>query len=276
MLDKIKQIISEIGSFTATTPAEVEQFRIKHLSKKGTIAALFDDFKNVPADQKKEIGKALNELKTAALNKVNELKEKLCNSDQGKTGVDLTLPGDLIKLGSRHPLSIVKNEILAIFNKLGFTISEGPEIEDDWHNFSALNFPEEHPARDMQDTFFGADERLYLCVGIQCYTVPFLVPVRKTAAQFGDTYVGHVTMSVRIAGSFAKCPDCLFGRRHVGASDSQADDIHSFGIHLCHFFQLLREVIFAYACQAVGRLYSTRLIFHLHILLIFSALWSAV
>ena len=154
MLDKIKQIISEIGSFTATTPAEVEQFRIKHLSKKGTIAALFDDFKNVPADQKKEIGKALNELKTAALNKVNELKEKLCNSDQGKTGVDLTLPGDLIKLGSRHPLSIVKNEILAIFNKLGFTISEGPEIEDDWHNFSALNFPEEHPARDMQDTFF--------------------------------------------------------------------------------------------------------------------------
>ena len=154
MLDKIKQIISEIGSFTATTPAEVEQFRIKHLSKKGTIAALFDDFKNVPADQKKEIGKALNELKTAALNKVNELKEKLCNSDQGKTGLDLTLPGDLIKLGSRHPLSIVKNEILAIFNKLGFTISEGPEIEDDWHNFSALNFPEEHPARDMQDTFF--------------------------------------------------------------------------------------------------------------------------
>lgn len=154
MLDKIKQIISEIGSFTATTPAEVEQFRIKHLSKKGTIAALFDDFKNVPADQKKEIGKALNELKTAALDKVNELKEKLCNSDQGKTGVDLTLPGDLIKLGSRHPLSIVKNEILAIFNKLGFTISEGPEIEDDWHNFSALNFPEEHPARDMQDTFF--------------------------------------------------------------------------------------------------------------------------
>ena len=154
MLDKIKQIISEIGSFTATTPAEVEQFRIKHLSKKGTIAALFDDFKNVPADQKKEIGKTLNELKTAALDKVNELKEKLCNSDQGKTGVDLTLPGDLIKLGSRHPLSIVKNEILAIFNKLGFTISEGPEIEDDWHNFSALNFPEEHPARDMQDTFF--------------------------------------------------------------------------------------------------------------------------
>ena len=166
MLDKIKQIISEIGSFTATTPAEVEQFRIKHLSKKGTIAALFDDFKNVPADQKKEIGKTLNELKTAALDKVNELKEKLCNSDKGKTSVDLTLPGDLIKPGSRHPLSIVKNEILAIFNKLGFTISEGPEIEDDWHNFSALNFPKEHPARDMQDTFLSRKIRISYCIPI--------------------------------------------------------------------------------------------------------------
>lgn len=166
MLDKIKQIISEIGSFTATTPAEVEQFRIKHLSKKGTIAALFDDFKNVPADQKKEIGKTLNELKTAALDKVNELKEKLCNSDQGKTGVDLTLPGDLIKLGSRHPLSIVKNEILAIFNKLGFTISEGPEIEDDWHNFSALNFPEEHPAGICKIPSLSRKIRISYCIPI--------------------------------------------------------------------------------------------------------------
>ncbi len=131
MLDKIKQLIAEIESFTATTPEEVEQFRIKHLSKKGSIAVLFDDFKQVPAEQKKEIGKALNDLKTVALAKVNELKDSLCNTDTGKTGADLTLPGDLQKLGSRHPLSIVKNEILAIFNKLGFTISEGPEIEDD-------------------------------------------------------------------------------------------------------------------------------------------------
>ena len=154
MLDKIKQLITEIESFIATTPEEVEQFRIKHLSKKGSIAVLFDDFKNVPVEQKKEIGKALNDLKTVALNKVNELKENLCQVDAGKTGIDLTLPGDFHKLGTRHPLSIVKNEILSIFNKLGFTISEGPEIEDDWHNFSALNFPEEHPARDMQDTFF--------------------------------------------------------------------------------------------------------------------------
>ena len=154
MLNQIKQLIEEISSFTATTPEEVEQFRIKHLSKKGSIATLFDSFKSVPNEQKKEIGKALNELKTAALNKVNELKEKLCTSDNDKTGIDLSRPGDPMHLGSRHPLSIVKNEILDIFTRLGFTISEGPEIEDDWHVFSALNFPEEHPARDMQDTFF--------------------------------------------------------------------------------------------------------------------------
>lgn len=154
MLDQINQLITEISGFNATTPEEVEQFRIRHLSKKGTIAALFEDFKNVPNEQKKEIGKALNGLKTAALNKVNELKEQLCSTETDKTGIDLTMPGDPVNLGSRHPLSIVKNEILNIFSRLGFTISEGPEIEDDWHVFSALNFPEEHPARDMQDTFF--------------------------------------------------------------------------------------------------------------------------
>ena len=154
MLEKIKQLIAEIESFTTTSIEEVELFRIKHLSKKGSIAALFDDFKNVPGEQKKDIGKGLNDLKTAALNKINELKDHLCDTDQGKTGLDLTSPGDAIANGTRHPLAIVRNEILAIFNKLGFTISEGPEIEDDWHNFSALNFPEEHPARDMQDTFF--------------------------------------------------------------------------------------------------------------------------
>lgn len=154
MLDQIKQLIAEISDFSAAIPEEVEQFRIKHLGKKGTIAALFDAFKSVPVEQKKEFGKALNELKTAALDKVNEMKAALADADTGKSGADLTLPGDPLRFGARHPLSVVKNEILAIFSRLGFTISEGPEIEDDWHVFSALNFPEEHPARDMQDTFF--------------------------------------------------------------------------------------------------------------------------
>lgn len=154
MLDKIKQLRDEIANFQATTLDEVEQFRIKHLSKKGSIAALFDDFKSVPVDQKKAVGQELNVLKNTALEKVNELKEMLSNAEEGLSGLDMTMPGDPMKLGTRHPLSIVKNEIISIFNRLGFTVSEGPEIEDDWHNFSALNFPEEHPARDMQDTFF--------------------------------------------------------------------------------------------------------------------------
>ncbi|MPQ48498.1 phenylalanine--tRNA ligase subunit alpha [Marinifilum sp. N1E240] len=154
MLDKINNLLEELNGFSATTLEEVEQFRIKHLSKKGSIASLFADFKTVPNEEKKAVGKALNELKTAAMDKVNALKESFTGAEFVKSGLDLTLSGDPVKLGSRHPLSLVRNEITEIFARLGFTISEGPEIEDDWHNFSALNFPEEHPARDMQDTFF--------------------------------------------------------------------------------------------------------------------------
>ena len=154
MLEKIKQLQAEIGHLKASTLDEVEQFRIKYLSRKGSISVLFDDFKTVPVELKKTIGQALNELKAAALEKVNELKEVLENVPDANESIDMTLPGDPLKTGSRHPISLVKNEILSIFTKLGFTISEGPEMEDDWHNFTALNFPEEHPARDMQDTFF--------------------------------------------------------------------------------------------------------------------------
>ena len=154
MLDKINNLLEELNGFSASTLEEVEQFRIKHLSKKGTIASLFGEFKNVPNEEKKVVGKALNELKSAAMDKVNALKDNFTSADFEKSGLDLTLSGDPVKLGTRHPLSLVKNEIIEIFSRLGFTISEGPEIEDDWHNFSALNFPAEHPARDMQDTFF--------------------------------------------------------------------------------------------------------------------------
>lgn len=156
MLENIQTILSEIETFNSDKAEKIEEFRIKHLSKKGSIASLFENFRNVPVEQKKAVGQALNELKTVALAKINELKEKLTDTENASENgaIDLTLPGVPLKLGSRHPLSLVRNEILGIFERLGFTISEGPEIEDDWHNFSALNFPEEHPARDMQDTFF--------------------------------------------------------------------------------------------------------------------------
>ncbi len=154
MLDKIKALREEIDSVVASSIEEVDGLRIKYISKKGSISRLFADFKNVPAEQKKDVGQAINTLKNFALDKINSLKESFDIADNTSSGYDLTMPGKPIKLGTRHPLSLVKNEIIGIFARLGFTVAEGPEIEDDWHVFSALNFPPEHPARDMQDTFF--------------------------------------------------------------------------------------------------------------------------
>ncbi len=154
MLDKIKALKDEISTAAAKSLEEVEELRIKYISKKGSVSQLFADFKNVPAEQKKEVGKAINDLKNLALDKINALKEAFESAGSSNSDVDLTMPGESVKLGSRHPLSLVRNEIISIFGRLGFTVAEGPEIEDDWHVFSALNFPPEHPARDMQDTFF--------------------------------------------------------------------------------------------------------------------------
>ena len=154
MLERIKELQKEIEERIVKSAEELEEMRIKYLSKKGEISQLMDDFRNVSADQKKEIGAAINTLKNFALDKISLLKEGLAEQTAETKKLDLTLPGDPMKAGTRHPISIVKNEILEIFKRLGFVISEGPEIEDDWHVFSALNFPEEHPARDMQDTFF--------------------------------------------------------------------------------------------------------------------------
>jgi phenylalanyl-tRNA synthetase alpha chain len=159
MKEKIESLLEEIKSFHAENLTQAEEFRIQWLSKKGKISVLFDDFRTVPGDMKKEIGQRLNDLRTKAQDKLNEYKEKF-ESTTETTGpdLDLTLPAEAIPLGSQHPLSLVKNEIVSIFSRIGFTVAEGPEIEDDWHNFSALNFPPDHPARDMQDTFFLSKE----------------------------------------------------------------------------------------------------------------------
>lgn len=155
MKEKIQAILNEIAEFTTENAEELDQFRIKYLSKKGIIPSLFGEFKSVAPELRKEMGQALNALKNAAQDKFNSLQVQLENkTEDTDTGVDLTLPVDYEELGSRHPLSIVRNKIIEIFARIGYTVSEGPEIEDDFHNFTALNFPEEHPARDMQDTFF--------------------------------------------------------------------------------------------------------------------------
>ena len=159
MLEKVQELQSQVNSFTTSSMDELEAFRISFLGKKGKITLLFSEFRNVPSEQKKEFGAQLNSLKKITQNKIVELKEGLSlSNNSSKTDIDLTLPAQPYELGSRHPISIVKNEIIEIFSTIGFSISEGPEIEDDWHNFSALNFPKNHPARDMQDTFFISED----------------------------------------------------------------------------------------------------------------------
>ncbi|MFD2566942.1 phenylalanine--tRNA ligase subunit alpha [Pseudotenacibaculum haliotis] len=155
MLDKVKELLGEVNAFQSTSREEIEAFRIKYLGSKGLLKGLFAEFKNVAPESRKEFGQALNSLKNAAEEKVASLNEALENAqeDSGIYG-DLTRPAEPIQLGARHPISLVKNQIIEVFNRIGFTVSEGPEIEDDWHNFTALNLPEYHPARDMQDTFF--------------------------------------------------------------------------------------------------------------------------
>lgn len=155
MQETISQYTSEIKSFQAKSQDELESFRIRFLGTKGIIKDLFEAFKTVSSEEKRVLGKVLNEFKQLAEAKYQTLRESLESLDtQTESGQDLTLPGEGFELGARHPLSLVRKEISEIFKKLGFNVAEGPEIEDDWHNFSALNFPEEHPARDMQDTFF--------------------------------------------------------------------------------------------------------------------------
>ncbi len=154
MKEQIEQLVLEAQGFKIETKEALEQFRLKYLSKKGVLNELFAQFKNVPSEQKKETGKRINDLKVLLETILLEGTEKFENEEGEVSKIDLSAPSEPIVLGSRHPVNIVKNEICSIFAKLGFSISEGPEIEDDWHVFSALNFPPEHPARDMQDTFF--------------------------------------------------------------------------------------------------------------------------
>lgn len=156
MIDKINKLLAELDDAKATNTQQLEELRIKYLSKKGAISSLMEDFRNVAAEEKKTLGMKLNELKNRAQNRINQLKEELETSGTTDDVIDLTRTAYPTPLGGRHPLSLVKKEICDIFRRLGFSIAEGPEIEDDWHVFSSLNFAEDHPARDMQDTFFIA------------------------------------------------------------------------------------------------------------------------
>lgn len=154
MKERISALMAEAEAFRAETLEQVEAFRIKHLSKKGSLSELFEEFKNVSPEEKRSIGQAINILKNAIQEKIDFFRQEFSKDEGRRDQPDLSLPGEPVSMGSRHPISLVRKEIIDIFGRIGFSVSEGPEIEDDWHVFSALNFPPEHPARDMQDTFF--------------------------------------------------------------------------------------------------------------------------
>lgn len=155
MKQKIEALLAEIQELTCKTQQDIENARVRLLGKKGSITSLFEEFRTVPPEMKREFGQKLNQLKNAAAAKIESLRETVAESgSKSESSLDLTMPGEPLQLGSRHPVSIVREEIIGIFRKFGYDVAEGPEIEDDWHVFEALNFPPEHPAREMQDTFF--------------------------------------------------------------------------------------------------------------------------
>ena len=154
ILDKIDELLKEVQTLSAKNAEEVEQLRLKYLSKKGEITALMNDFRNVAADEKKTVGMKINELKTLATERINQLREDCAMQETGDEAIDLTRTPYPIQLGTRHPLTIVTNEIIDIFSRMGFVLADGPEVEDDLHVFTKMNFAADHPARDMQDTFF--------------------------------------------------------------------------------------------------------------------------
>ncbi len=154
IIEKIQKILEEVKTLNAKDAKDIEALRIKYLSKKGEISQLMNEFRNVQADKKREVGMKINALKQAAMEKINSLRENVETGSENNADIDLTRTASPVKLGTRHPLTLVENEIIDIFGRMGFVLAQGPEVEDDWHVFSSMNFPADHPARDMQDTFF--------------------------------------------------------------------------------------------------------------------------
>ena len=162
IIEKIQQILEEVKTLSAKDAKDIEALRIKYLSKKGEISQLMNEFRNVEADKKREVGMKINTLKQAATEKINSLRANMTTAEETSSDIDLTRTASPVKLGTRHPLTLVENQIINIFGRMGFVLAQGPEVEDDWHVFSSMNFPADHPARDMQDTFFVESPNILL------------------------------------------------------------------------------------------------------------------
>lgn len=162
IIEKIQQILEEVKTLSAKDAKDIDALRIKYLSKKGEISQLMNEFRNVEADKKREVGMKINALKQAATDKINSLRANMTTAEETSSDIDLTRTASPVKLGTRHPLTLVENQIINIFGRMGFVLAQGPEVEDDWHVFSSMNFPADHPARDMQDTFFVESPNILL------------------------------------------------------------------------------------------------------------------
>ena len=162
IIEKIQHILEEVETLSAKDAKDIEALRIKYLSKKGEISQLMNEFRNVEADKKREVGMKINALKQAATEKINSLRANMTTAEETSSDIDLTRTASPVKLGTRHPLTLVENQIINIFGRMGFVLAQGPEVEDDWHVFSSMNFPADHPARDMQDTFFVESPNILL------------------------------------------------------------------------------------------------------------------
>lgn len=236
MLEKIKALRDEIAAAAASSQEEVEQLRIKYLSKKGAVSALMADFRSVPAELKREVGQKINELKTFATEKINGLKDSFAAvDDSAVSGLDLTRTASPVQLGTRHPLSIVRNEMLRIFAGMGFTIAEGPEIEDDWHVFESLNFPPDHPARDMQDTFFISRD-------------PAEILLRTHTSSVQTRVMEHAQPPIRIV-----CPGRVYRNEAISArAHCFFHQVEGLYIDRNVSFADLRQVLLAFARQMFG------------------------
>lgn len=237
MIEKINQLKSRIAALTASSAEEVEQLRVQYLSKKGEVSLLFNDFRSVPAESKREVGQLLNELKTLATERIAALRESLAAREEAdfEHSLDLTRTATPLPLGTRHPLSLVKAEMLDIFARMGFTIADGPEVEDDWHVFSSLNFAADHPARDMQDTFFISRN-------------PADVLLRTHTSSVQTRTMEHATPPIRIV-----CPGRVYRNEAISArAHCFFHQIEGLYIDKNVSFADLRQVLLTFARQMFG------------------------
>lgn len=233
IIEKIQQILEEVKTLSAKDAKDIEALRIKYLSKKGEISQLMNEFRNVEADKKREVGMKINALKQAATEKINSLRANMTTAEETSSDIDLTRTASPVKLGTRHPLTLVENQIINIFGRMGFVLAQGPEVEDDWHVFSSMNFPADHPARDMQDTFFVESPNILL---------------RTHTSSVQSRVMEHSQPPIRVI-----CPGRVYRNEAISArAHCFFHQVEGLYIDKQVSFADLKQVLLTFACEMFG------------------------